>query len=148
MVLNAEFIPPVCRVYVDGKKVLEYKDKNWIRKWGVRVVVVYGRETPDGFHVYGLDWSRDGYVYYIDGAESWRVNAPVSDREQFILISTECNGYRNGDEPAEELKQAVLPDAFMVDYVRVFDDTADTPYAWSGALGQNNGVESRRERRI
>jgi beta-glucanase (GH16 family) len=79
-------------------------------------------ETPDGFHVFGLEWTPDEYVYYIDGKESWRVSGPVSQREQFILISTECNGYRNGNEPAEELKQAVLPDYFMVDYIRVYDE--------------------------
>lgn len=81
-------------------------------------------ETADGFHVYGLDWSRSGYVYYVDGKESWRVDGPVSDCEQFILVSTECHGYRQGDSPAEELKKAVLPDYFVVDYVRVFDEMA------------------------
>jgi len=78
-------------------------------------------ETPDGFHVFGLDWSPDGYVYYIDGKESWRVDGPVSDIEQFILISTECSGYRDSDQPAAELREAKLPDAFIVDYVRVYD---------------------------
>ena len=77
--------------------------------------------TPDGFHVFGLDWSKDGYTYYIDGKESWRINGPVSDREQFILVSTECMGYRHGDSPWKELKKAILPDYFIVDYVRVFD---------------------------
>ena len=79
-------------------------------------------DTADGFHVFGLDWSKDGYVYYIDGKESWRVAGPVSDREQFILVSTECNGYRKGDNPAPELLKAKLPDAFIVDYVRVYDE--------------------------
>ncbi|MEK6796388.1 MAG: glycoside hydrolase family 16 protein [Spirochaetota bacterium] len=78
-------------------------------------------ETPDGFHVFGLDWSPDGYTYYIDGEKSWFVEGPVSDREQFVLISTECNGYRNSDSPSDELKQAKLPDYFIVDHVRVFD---------------------------
>ena len=58
----------------------------------------------------------------IDGKESWRVDGPVSDCEQFILVSTECNGYREGDTAAPELKAAMLPDAFIVDYVRVFDE--------------------------
>lgn len=80
------------------------------------------RETPDGFHVFGLDWSKDGYIYYIDGEESWRINGPVSNREQFILISTECMGYREGDTPSPELEKATLPDYFTVDYVRVFDE--------------------------
>jgi beta-glucanase (GH16 family) len=79
-------------------------------------------ETPDGFHVFGVDWNPDGYTYYIDGKESWHVDGPVSDIEQFILISTECMGYRAGNEASDELKQAVLPDYFIVDYVRVFDE--------------------------
>ncbi len=80
------------------------------------------KNSPDDFHVFGLDWSRDGYVFYIDGEESWRIDGPVSDREQFILLSTECMGYRKGETPSEKLKKAVLPDYFIVDYVRVFDE--------------------------
>jgi beta-glucanase (GH16 family) len=65
-------------------------------------------ETTDGFHIFGLDWSQDGYVYYIDGKESWRVDGPVSDCEQFILISTECMGYRDGSSPSPGLADAEL----------------------------------------
>ena len=83
-------------------------------------------ETPDGFHVFGLDWSENGYVYYIDGKEAWRVDGPVSHREQFILISTECMGYRYSDQPEENLKKAVLPDYFIVDYVRVYDEVKES----------------------
>ena len=83
-------------------------------------------ETPDGFHVFGLDWSENGYVYYIDGKESWRVEGPVSRHEQFILVSTECMGYRNSDQPDEKLKKAVLPDYFIVDYVRVYDEVKES----------------------
>jgi beta-glucanase (GH16 family) len=44
--------------------------------------------------------------------------------EQFLLVSTECEGYRKGsrDQPSARLKTAVLPDAFVVDYVRVYDE--------------------------
>ncbi len=81
-------------------------------------------DTPDGFHTFGLDWSKSGYIFYVDGKVSWKVDGPVSDVEQFILISTECMGYRTGNrnQPSEILKKAVLPDAFIVDYVRVFDE--------------------------
>ncbi len=76
------------------------------------------------FHIYGVHWSPKGYVFYVDGQETWRVPGPVSDTEQFILLSTECMGYRNG--PASPiLKKAKLPDYFIVDYVRVFDETGD-----------------------
>jgi len=77
--------------------------------------------VSDGqFHTYGVDWSPTGYVFYVDGKETWRVSGPVSHREQFILVSAECNGYRNG-APSPILKEAKLPDYFVVDYVRVFD---------------------------
>ena len=77
--------------------------------------------VSDGqFHTYGVDWSPTGYVFYVDGKETWRVSGPVSHREQFILVSAECNGYRNG-APSPILKKAKLPDYFVVDYVRVFD---------------------------
>ncbi len=82
-------------------------------------------DTPDGFHTFGMYWSKKGYVFYVDGEESWRVDGPVADVEQFILISTECMGYRDGNrnKPSDILKNAVLPDAFEVDYVRVYDET-------------------------
>jgi len=79
--------------------------------------------TDDGFHTFGLDWSPTSYVFYVDGKESWSVSGPVSHREEFILVSTECMGYRRGG-PAPELKKVRLPDYFVVDYVRVFDEVS------------------------
>ncbi len=81
-------------------------------------------ETPDLWHTFGMHWSKTNYVFYVDGKESWRVDGPVSHTEEFILVSTECMGYRNGkrDQPSPELKKTMLPDAFVVDYVRVYDE--------------------------
>ncbi|HEX2948342.1 MAG TPA: glycoside hydrolase family 16 protein [Armatimonadota bacterium] len=92
-------------------------------------------ETPDGWHYYGVDWSRDGYTFYADGKKIGVQEAPVSEVEQFILVSTECHGYhvaenRGGLENSyhptrkadEKLHKAVLPDYFEVDFVRVFDE--------------------------
>ena len=80
----------------------------------------------------------------MDGKEVGRQMAPdfpVSDVEQFVLVSTECHGYHRsfGNEaentgfggmgnvwkgqPVDELLLAELPDEFIVDYVRVFDCT-------------------------
>lgn len=73
------------------------------------------------FHTYGVDWSSTGYIFYVDGKETWRVAGPVSHREQFILVSAECNGYRNG-AASPVLKEVKLPDYFIVDYIRVFDE--------------------------
>lgn len=97
-------------------------------------------ETADGWHYYGVDWSPDGYIFYADGQEIHRISKeehPVSEVEQFILVSTECHGYNRNfgeragfdghadvwaGEPVEELKKATLPDCFKVDFVRVYDE--------------------------
>ena len=111
-------------------------------------------ETEDGWHNYGVDWSPEGYVFYADGREIGRVlplecapadgvspepgriaYGPVSQVEQYILVSTECHGYRGpgftapeghpAGTPVPMLTRAQLPDCFEVDYVRVFDAVPD-----------------------
>lgn len=97
-------------------------------------------ETADGWHYYGVDWSKNGYIFYSDGKEVGRQcppQVPVSEVEQFIMVTTECHGYHRcfGEQfgfdgsgnvwacrPVEELKRATLPDEFVVDHVRVFDE--------------------------
>jgi beta-glucanase (GH16 family) len=79
------------------------------------------KETADGWHYYSLEWSPEGYVYYFDGVEVNRETSPVSNVDQFILVSTECHGYRENGKHDPLLDQAILPDCFVVDHVRVFD---------------------------
>ena len=83
---------------------------------------VYYPYCEDGeFHRVGLEWSSEGYVYYLDGKETARSTAPVSHTDQFIMLSTEIKGYRNGKIPTEFTSED-LDDCFTVDYVRVFDE--------------------------
>ena len=106
------------------------------------------KETDDGWHYYGVDWSPEGYRFYADrkligtvvppekAHLAHMVNdtersyllqegcvsvGPVSETEQFILISTECHGYRGDGKYDPLLDKAVLPDYFEIDHVRVFD---------------------------
>ena len=111
-------------------------------------------ETADGWHLYACDWHRGGYDFYFDKKLVCRIvpteeerqqiiasgqlpedrvkAGPVSDVEQFILLSTECHGYRGPGfsapvghpkgTPVPLLFDAKLPDYFEVDYVRVFDE--------------------------
>ena len=99
-------------------------------------------ENPDEFHTFAVDWSKDVYIFYMDGVETHRQMAPecpVSEVDQYILVSTECHGYNRAfaneietadasgnancwcGEAVKELVGAKLPDEFVVDYVRVFD---------------------------
>lgn len=75
------------------------------------------------YHTFGLRWDENGYVFYIDGEESGRSKKgdPVSKIPQFILLTTEVNGYRKAEHKASEEAKLAIGDKFIVDYVRVFD---------------------------
>lgn len=79
--------------------------------------------STDEFHTFGLLWTPEKYVFYVDGVEDGVVTENVSGIEQFILISTEAHGYRYEDHrPTKEAVEAAKAgDDFLVDYVRVFD---------------------------
>ncbi len=79
------------------------------------------QETEDGFHTVGLEWTKEGYRYFVDGRMTWEVKEPVSHREQFILLSTEVIGYRSSEWNDWEAVKNAVGDQFVVDYVRVFD---------------------------
>lgn len=82
----------------------------------------------DEFHTFGLLWEPDGYTVYIDGRQSGHKvggleGEAVSQTEEFILVSTELNGYRLNGQPAPEVEAAWRAgDEFIVDYVRVYDE--------------------------
>ena len=95
-------------------------------------------ETEDGFHRFGMLWTEDEYVFYCDGKEVSRCNGAVSHVPQFILLTTEIRGYRNNtplkvgehstnyrsirEGTIERVSDTFTDDAFIVDYVRVFDE--------------------------
>ena len=69
-------------------------------------------------------WMPEGYTFYVDGKQDGKtIAAPVSHVPQFILLSTEVNGYRSSAHTASDEARAAAKsgDTFVVDYVRVFD---------------------------
>lgn len=78
--------------------------------------------TDDGYHRFGVHWKPDGYDYYVDGVLVNSFTEPVSQIEEFILLSTEAVGYRTASwNMWDELKKS-QGDTWTVDYVRVFDE--------------------------
>gem|GEM_PF-614718 len=75
-------------------------------------IPVAGIET--GFHTFGLEWTPDEYIFYIDGKETWRTRTAVSRRPQYLILSTELTGW--GGDPA----RGQFPDEVVFDYVRVY----------------------------
>ena len=92
-------------------------------------------KTADGWHYFGMDWKPDEYVFYCDGKEISRCNKHVSQVPQFILLTTEVQGWRSVksgkvkllqhdgefEKAPYEIDGEFVDDAFVVDFVRVFD---------------------------
>lgn len=98
-------------------------------KWGHQGrevdVTRYGADLRDGrFHTFGLEWRRDRLTWYFDGREIWTTSDGVSTSDgQALMLSIEIDdGPDNawGKQDVFARDAALLPDTFVVDYVRVF----------------------------
>lgn len=68
----------------------------------------------DGFHTFGLEWTKDKYAFYIDGIKYHEVTKGVSQIKQYMILSVEL------PEKLQGIKNACAPDTFQIDYVRVY----------------------------
>ncbi len=75
----------------------------------------------DQFHNYGLLWTPTALTFLIDGRQSWTTSEAVPQCPQFLLVTTEIRGAAGGMQKGTEIRNAALPDVFVVDHVRVFD---------------------------
>jgi len=73
------------------------------------------REMSDKFHVYGLLWTPERYVFYINGIEMGRIEQSVSQVNEYIVLSLLSSSWERGRLPLQS-----LPESMTVDYVRVY----------------------------
>jgi beta-glucanase (GH16 family) len=79
------------------------------------------------FNTYGLLWTADEYIFYINGKESWRTGAFGPSRvPEYMMLSCEVEGkdgkpYPGGDWTGDiEKSKSDLPADFVIDYVKVW----------------------------
>ncbi|MCR5042049.1 MAG: glycoside hydrolase family 16 protein [Clostridia bacterium] len=96
---------------------------------GVKVGKFYLSNDPYAeYNTYGVEWTPDEYIFYINGKETGRTSAGgVSQNPEYLLLSVEFageNGVQDSDRhgtgkisltPAEN-----WPAEFVVDYVRCY----------------------------
>jgi len=68
----------------------------------------------EGFHTFALEWTPEKYVFFVDGYRFYEVTAGLSQIEEYLILSMEI------PSKPEEIKDAVFPDVFLVDYVRAY----------------------------
>jgi beta-glucanase (GH16 family) len=67
------------------------------------------------YHVFSVHWTSSGYIFRIDGVETWRHNAHVSRRPQYLILSL-----LTSDWELPRLDRSTLPTSMKVDWVRVW----------------------------
>jgi len=85
--------------------------------------VIEWPDVQDGFHTYALEWSPTEYVFFIDGIETWRTDAGgVSQVPAYIKLTGEIStqGWALTDQWAGAIEPMRFPDAFIIDYVKVW----------------------------
>lgn len=94
------------------------------------------------FHTYGVLWTEEEYVFFIDGAETWRTRHTVdgqtlgvSEVNEYMILSVEVGGHTAEDGTLVEGKEVDGSKSwcgnpakndkskhydFVIDYVRVY----------------------------
>ena len=72
----------------------------------------------EGWHTFAVDWQPDGYIFLVDGTETWRSDAGgVCENPLFIILSDEMGGWSGNPWNVDKKN---FPDKILVDYVRVW----------------------------
>lgn len=111
----------IMEYFVDGTLTSGNIYNGYGKQFSETARIHYPYAGDDEYHRFGMSWDENGYVFYFDGKETARSSEPVSKVEQFVLLTTEIQGYRS-DEPKTTWTEEELNDRFIVDYVRVFDE--------------------------
>jgi beta-glucanase (GH16 family) len=81
----------------------------------------YREGASEGFHTFAVEWTPEKYGFFVDGYKYYEVTTGISHIEEYLILSMEI--------PSEEkeIKNMVLPDAFIVDYVKVYQKKQADP---------------------
>jgi hypothetical protein len=70
--------------------------------------------VSEGFHTFSVEWTPEKYAFFIDGYKYYEITEAISNTDEYMILSMELPAIMEG------LKDATLPDVFLVDYVKVY----------------------------
>ena len=74
----------------------------------------YLKGVSNGFHKFGLEWTPEKYIFYVDGYKFYEVTKGISHADEYTILSMEI------PNDAKDIEHTVFPDVFIVDYVKVY----------------------------
>lgn len=79
--------------------------------------------SPDGFHLFVLDWRPDRIVWSVDGQRVFRARGgPPFDQRFHLILNLAVGGRWPEGRNARGIDLSSLPAALLVDWVRVYED--------------------------
>jgi beta-glucanase (GH16 family) len=94
-------------------------NQDWARVGGLLgrsdLTMPEGQTWWNRYHVFSVEWTRDTYVFRIDGKATYRTSRGTSDRDEFLVLSM-----LNSDWELPDLDRSTLPQSMQVDWVRVW----------------------------
>jgi beta-glucanase (GH16 family) len=95
---------------------LHRRDKNGEKRSAAKTVAT--KDLSNGWHVYGVDWSPDRIVWYLDGQEVWRFSEreTIPNEPMYLLINLAVGGSWPGNPDGTTR----FPARFEIDYVRAW----------------------------
>ncbi len=79
--------------------------------------------SPGAWHVYSLEWTPDHYRFFVDGTLSWETKTAISNRSEFLVMSTEIwelSGWAGKIPPGGYGSAASSTNIAEFDYVRYY----------------------------
>ncbi len=68
----------------------------------------------NGFHTFSVEWTPEKYAFFVDEYKYYEIKEAISHIDEYVILSFEPT------HSIEELKEAVLPDVYIIDYVKVY----------------------------
>ncbi len=97
---------------------------NWEGEhWSQHQAWVSSDDLSQNFHVYGLEWTDNQLIWYVDGVERRRYTHEICHMEAPVILSTAVLKW------AGPITDALDGAAMEVDYVRVYERTGPNPAA-------------------
>jgi beta-glucanase (GH16 family) len=100
-----------------------------------------------GWHTVAVLWTPLEYIWYVDGKETARLDykkVPVTTQPQYVLLSGIFRAPAAKDDPKKlfygDIREAKLPDQFMVDYVRVYQEEPGSRKSPTVTLRRQDGT--------
>lgn len=75
-------------------------------------------DIAEGFHAYGLEWTKENIVWFLDGKEVWR--RPNTVNEDMYVLANLAIGNQDPNFIPNPDASTPFPGRFEIDYIRVY----------------------------